>query len=61
MSSNSSTSEMTLQYSEQAFRELYEALKQLSKWCDDNLNGVPTELGRIQELADAAIGKAERK
>jgi len=38
--------------------EMLEALTQLSKWCDDNLNGCPAELGRIQDLAEAAIQKA---
>jgi hypothetical protein len=38
--------------------ELLEALTQLSKWCDDNLNGCPAELGRIQDLAETAIRKA---
>ena len=40
------------------FNEMLEALEQLSKWCDDNLNGCPAELGRIQDLAEAAIQKA---
>lgn len=37
--------------------DLLAALALLSKWCDDNLNGVPAELGRIQEMADAAIAR----
>lgn len=41
--------------------DLLKALQKLSLWCDENINGVPTELARIQELADDAILKAKGK
>jgi hypothetical protein len=38
---------------------MYEALKELREWCDNNINGVPMEYGKIMARADAALLKAE--
>lgn len=38
--------------------DLYDALKALRDWCDQNINGVPLEYGQIMERADSALKKA---
>lgn len=38
--------------------DLLAALQEIRVWCDANINGVPTEYGKMMERAEAAISKA---
>jgi hypothetical protein len=38
--------------------DLYDALKALRDWCDENINGVPLEYRQIMERADSALKNA---